>query len=226
MDWSDDVAYSVHDVEDAVASGYVQLGWLADTTQRDKVLELTRRWYLPGAAPEALDAALTRLEGSSLWVREMDGSRRDLARLKNMTSQLIGRFAMSAVGATRDIYGEEPLTRYDAQLVVPEDTAVEIAVLKGIATTYVITVRDAQPIYDNQQEVLTILVGALMDSDGRFLSPAFAADWRELGEGPGVEAARLRLVVDQIASLTDLSAVSLHDRIRGTHWRVGDKPLW
>ena len=102
----------------------------------------------------------------------------------------------------------------------------EIGVLKGIATTYVITVRDAQPIYDNQQEVLSILVGALMDSDGRFLSPAFTADWHDLGDGPGTEAARLRLVVDQIASLTDLSAVSLHDRIRGTHWRVGDKPLW
>ncbi|MEX5271406.1 deoxyguanosinetriphosphate triphosphohydrolase [Kocuria sabuli] len=226
MDLADDISYSVHDVEDAIASGLVQLGWLADTTQRDKVLELTRRWYLPGAGPAGLDAALTRLEDSSLWVREMDGSRKDLARLKNMTSQLIGRFAMSAVGATRDIYGEDPLTRYDAQLVVPEDTAVEIAVLKGIATTYVITVRDAQPIYDNQQEVLSILVGALMDSDGRFLSPAFSADWHELGEGPGTEAARLRLVVDQIASLTDLSAVALHDRIRGTHWRVGDKPLW
>ena len=226
MDLSDDISYSVHDVEDAIASGLVQLGWLADTTQRDRVLELTRRWYLPQAAPESLDAALTRLEDSSLWVREMDGSRKDLARLKNMTSQLIGRFAMSAVGATRDIYGEDPLTRYDAQLVVPEGTTEEIGVLKGIATTYVITVRDAQPIYDNQQEVLSILVGALMDSDGRFLSPAFTADWHDLGDGPGTEAARLRLVVDQIASLTDLSAVSLHDRIRGTHWRVGDKPLW
>ena len=82
-------------------------------------------------------------------------------------------------------------------------------VLKGIAITYVITVRDAQPIYDNQQEVLSILVGALMDSDGRFLSPAFTADWHDLGDGPGTEAARLRLVVDQIASLTDLSAVYL-----------------
>ncbi len=226
MDLADDISYSVHDVEDAIASGLVQLGWLADTTQREKVLDLTRRWYLPEAAPEALDAALTRLEDSSLWVREMDGSRQGLAELKNMTSQLIGRFAMSAVAATRDIYGDERLTRYAARLVVPEETAVEIAVLKGIATTYVITVRDAQPIYENQQEVLSILVGALMDTDGHHLSPAFAADWRELGDGPGTEAARLRLVVDQVASLTDLSAVALHDRIRGTHWRVGDKPLW
>jgi len=226
MDLADDISYSVHDMEDAIASGLVQLGWLADTAQREKVLELAREWYLPGAADEELDAALTRLEASPPWVREMDGSHQDLARLKNMTSQLIGRFAMSAVAATRDVYGDEPLTRYAAQLVVPEETAVEIAVLKGIAITYVITVRDAQPIYENQQEVLAILVSALMDTDGHHLSPAFAADWREIGDGPGAEAARLRLVVDQVASLTDRSAVALHDRIRGTHWRVGDKPLW
>ena len=143
-----------------------------------------------------------------------------------MTSQLIGRFAMSAVEATREVAGDEPLTRYRASLVVPWETELEIAVLKGIATAFVMTVRDAMPLYDNQHEILTILVGALMETDGRFLAPDFAADWRALSDGPGVEAARLRLVVDQIACLTDHSAVALHDRIRGTNWRTGDKPLW
>ena len=35
-----------------------------------------------------------------------------------------------------------------------------------------------------------------------------------------------RLAVDQVASLTDSSAVRLHDRITGLSWRIGDKPLW
>ena len=156
----------------------------------------------------------------------MNGSRTDLARLKNMTSQLIGRFAMSAVEATRDVAGDGQLTRYGAQLVVPHETDLEIAVLKGIATAFVMTVRDAQPLYENQNEILTILVNALMETDGRFLSPEFTGDWREIGDGPGAEAARLRLVVDQVACLTDTSAVALHDRIRGANWRTGDKPLW
>ena len=156
----------------------------------------------------------------------MDGTRGDLARLKNMTSRLIGRFAMSAVEATREVAGEDRLTRYRASLVVPRETELEIGVLKGIATAFVMTVRDAMPLYENQHEILTILVEALMETDGRFLSPEFAADWRAVADGPGAEAARLRLVVDQIACLTDHSAVALHDRIRGTNWRTGDKPLW
>lgn len=226
MDLSDDISYSVHDVEDAIASGALQLGVLGDPAQRERVIEWTQNWYLPDAGAQELDAALRRLEDSPVWVPAMAGTRRDLARLKNMTSQFIGRFAMSAVEATRAVAGDGPLTRYGAQLVVPWSTELEISVLKGIATAFVMTVRDAQPLYENQKEILTILVDALMETDGRFLSPEFAADWRELGDGPGTEAARLRLVVDQIACLTDLSAVTLHDRIRGTNWRTGDKPLW
>ncbi len=38
------------------------------------------------------------------------------------------------------------------------------------------------------------------------LTPAFAADWRAGSD----DAQRLRVIVDQVASLTDNSAVALH----------------
>ncbi len=226
MDLADDISYSVHDVEDAVAAGMLRLSRLADPRQRERVFENTRNWYLHGVEDSVLDAALSRLEAAPEWVGEMNGSRRALAHLKDMTSQLIGRFAMSAVAATRQVTGQGALTRYAASLVVPRETVEEIAVLKGLAVTYMMNVRDSQPIYDNQREILRVLVSALMDSDGRFLSPAFAGDWHAVGDGPGAEDARLRIVVDQIASLTDTSALRLHNRIVGTNWRMGDKPLW
>lgn len=226
MDLADDISYSVHDVEDAVAAGMLRLSRLSDARQRERVFENTRDWYLPGVEDSVLDAALSRLEAAPEWVGEMNGSRRALAHLKDMTSQLIGRFAMSAVAATRQVTGQGPLTRYAASLVVPAETVEEIAVLKGLAVTYMMSARDAQPIYDNQREILRVLVSALMDSDGRFLSPAFAGDWQAVGDGPGAEDRRLRIVIDQVASLTDTSALRLHDRIVGANWRVGDKPLW
>ena len=53
----------------------------------------------------------------------MTGSRASLAQFKGLTSKLIGRFAWSAVEATRERYGRNtPLTRYSAELIVPEDT--------------------------------------------------------------------------------------------------------
>lgn len=223
MDLADDISYSVHDVEDAVFGGHVQLDDLKKPDARQQVFDKTRLWYLPGVDDTTLDKALTRLETLNRWVPYMTGTRSSMAAFKALTSKLIGRFAASAMLATRDVYGDEPLTRYQAQLVVPEETEHEIAVLKGIATAFVMEPRDAGHKNENQQEILEFLVHALMDNPD-YLDPVFAADLRELGRND--DAARLRLVIDQVACLTDRSALALFKRITGTNWAVGDKPLW
>ncbi|WP_084157028.1 deoxyguanosinetriphosphate triphosphohydrolase [Haematomicrobium sanguinis] len=217
MDLSDDISYSVHDVEDAIVAGHVQLKWLQHADHRARVVGYTQQWYLPHTDPADIEAALARLEDSEAWVKESDGSRKALAALKNMTSQLIGRFASAALGATRAIYGPDPLTRYAAELVVPEDTALEIAVMKGLATTFVMTRDERQPVYERQREILTSLVNQLFTTGEKYLEPAFAADWLMAYD----DAARLRVVIDQLASLTDVSALALHERLMGRN-----RALW
>ena len=73
-----------------------------------------------------LDAALTRLQGLTCWPTSYDGSHSALARLKDLTSQLIGRFANSAEKATRAKYGDAPLIRYSANLEVPREQRIEV----------------------------------------------------------------------------------------------------
>ncbi|MFW0112668.1 deoxyguanosinetriphosphate triphosphohydrolase [Rothia sp. CCM 9416] len=223
MDLADDISYSVHDVEDAVFGGHLQLHQLKEPAARQAVFEKTRQWYLPGVEDSTLDQALSRLEALGRWVPYMSGTRSSMAAFKALTSKLIGRFAASSMVATRQLYGNQPLTRYQAQLVVPEETEHEIAVLKGIATAFVMTPRDAGAHSENQQEILEFLVHALLDNPD-YLDPVFAADLRELG--PNEDTARLRLVIDQVACLTDRSAAALFKRITGSHWAIGDKPLW
>jgi len=212
MDLADDISYSVHDVEDAVVAGHFQLRWMDNPDHRARVVGYTRQWYLPQADPAEVDEALSRLEKTAVWVREADGSRKSMAALKNMTSQLIGRFCQSALEATRAVYGPDPLTRYNGQLVVPDETTMEIAVMKGLATTFVMTTDHRQPIYERQQEVLRALVSALSASGDKYLEPMFAADWRAAGN----DDARFRVIIDQVASLTDGSALSLHERLVGS----------
>jgi dGTPase len=211
MDLADDISYSVHDVEDAIVAGHVQLKWLANSDQRNRVLGYTQQWYLPSVDTAEIDAALTRLESADVWVRHADGSRASMAALKDMTSQLIGRFCQSAVAATRDIFGPERLTRYAADVVVPVETAYEIAVMKGLATTFVMTTDHRQPIYQRQQDILSELVAVLNATGDAHLETMFAADWRDADD----DDARLRVVIDQIASLTDVSALALHERLVG-----------
>ena len=109
MDLADDISYSVHDVEDAVFGGHVQLEQLREAKHRQAVFDMTRQWYLPAATDEQLDAALSRLETLNRWVPCRTGSRASLAQFKGLTSKLIGRFAWSAVEATRERYGRNTL---------------------------------------------------------------------------------------------------------------------
>lgn len=213
MDLADDVSYCVHDVEDGIVSGMFQLGWLTDPDQRSGVIETTRIWYLPDTNAEVVDAAMARLEGTRTWVSSADGARNAHAALKDMTSQLIGRFSTAAFEATRDAYGNDPLTRHTADVIVPTDTQVEIATMKGVAAHYVLSSARRQPLYEAQREILLELVEFLNVTDAQFLEPMYAHDWRQAHN----DAARRRVVIDQVASLTDTSALIWHGNlVRGT----------
>lgn len=213
MDLADDVSYCVHDVEDGIVSGMFQLGWLSNLDQRTGAIETTQQWYLPDTDAEAIDAALARLEATSTWVTSADGGRSAHAALKDMTSQLIGRFSTAAFEATRDAFGNDPLTRHAADVIVPLDTQIEIATMKGIAAHYVMSSARRQPLYEAQREILLELAEFLTATEAQFLEPMYAHDWRSAKD----DAARQRVVIDQVASLTDNSALLWHGNlVRGT----------
>ncbi|MDQ1288641.1 MAG: dGTPase [Actinomycetota bacterium] len=206
MDLADDVAYSVHDVEDAIVGGHLDPRALGDADEVARIVEKVRSWYLPDQADGEIAEALERLRAMPAWADRFDGGHRALASLKNMTSQLIGRFTGAAEAATRARYGGGRLTRYGADVVVPRPTLAEITVLKGIAVVWVMTVESRQPVYARQREILTDLVAAVGDRSPDVLDPVFAASWREAPD----DGARLRVVVDQISSLTDARARAWH----------------
>ncbi|MDN4163530.1 deoxyguanosinetriphosphate triphosphohydrolase [Nocardioides abyssi] len=207
MDLADDVAYSVHDIEDGIVAGRVDLTRL-DTAA---VWQTVRDWYVPDVGDARLDEVLAGLRTQGSWpVAPYDGSRRGLAALKNLTSDLIGRFCGAAQHATYAA-GEGPFVRYRADLVVPATTRLEIAVLKGIAARYVMQAEDRVALMERQRSLLAELVAALVDRGPDGLQRPFADDWDEAAD----DAARLRVVVDQVASLTDASAVAWHTRLVG-----------
>ena len=211
MDLSDDVAYSVHDLEDAVVAGRIDLSWLRDAGRRREVWGTVRDWYLPDASDAELDEALDALSATGAWpTAPYDGSRSAQAALKNLTSDLIGRFCTSVQHATHEKYGTGSLVRYDADLVVPRSTGLEIGCLKGVAAHYVMRADDRVSVMVTQREVVADLVTALRDGPPDLFEPAFRADLAEAGS----DAARLRVVVDQVASLTDASALAWHARLR------------
>ncbi|WP_411699469.1 deoxyguanosinetriphosphate triphosphohydrolase [Conyzicola sp.] len=211
MDLSDDIAYSVHDFEDAVVGGFLDVPALGARADHDELVDSMFAWIGGEFDHDTLIAAFDRLDSLDYWLQSWSGSRVDLARLKNLTSQLIGRFAHEAVHATRAAHASGALIRFGADVVIPRDTQAEIAVLKGIVAANVMSTNARKPIYAEQRNILTDLADALLATEHRDLDAGFAADWHAAPD----DNARKRVIVDQVASLTDQSALAWHARLIG-----------
>ncbi|CAL9432244.1 Deoxyguanosinetriphosphate triphosphohydrolase-like protein [Streptomyces sp. enrichment culture] len=210
MDWSDDVAYSVHDFEDGLHAGHVDPNLLFAEPERSAIARVAiGRYVSADTDPQELLEALDRLMEQEWWPHGYDGSAVAQARLKDAASQLIGRFCLAAEGATRQAYGTGRLTRYAAELVVPREARHECAVLKSVADLYVMQRAEQERLRAEQRIVLAELAEALLARAPDGLDPQFRAIFDAAPDDRG----RKRAVIDQIASLTDASARSLHARL-------------
>lgn len=226
MDWADDVAYSVHDVEDAVHLGVLHVREMGSDSFVDNVVQVaTHRFH---TEPEQAQQAVQRLidlpewRQAQQWEAQCDcqpssnlphsclaSSRAGAAALKNLTSRLIGRFARSAELATRQECGQGPLVRYQAHLVIPEQQRAECDVLKAAAAQVMMLGPQAQQRYQQERRVLHTVADAFSEARVQPLDP-LAREQLRMASG---DQARMRAVVDAVAGLTDTSALALYARL-------------
>jgi dGTPase len=209
MDWSDDVAYSVHDLEDALVTGQIDINDLEKDLP--SLYQTAVDDYMSDLSQAEAQTALSSLRNLSCWPKEFDRSHRHLAQLKDLTSQLIGRFALAAERETRTHYGDGDLVRYSATLLVPRAQRAEVALLKSMAGFYIIRAEKSQERYAKQQQLISDLVSAVREKAPESLESFFLQEWQRAGS----EREKLRVVIDQVASLTDVGAYALHEKLMG-----------
>ena len=209
MDLSDDIAYSVHDFEDAIVSGYLDVPALSARADHDELVDSMFEWIGGEIDHDGLIAAFDRLDNLARLDRLVGRlAPRPRPAQEPDVSQLIGRFAGESVRATRDAHPDGTLARFAADVVVPPETRAEIAVLKGIVAANVMSTNSRKPIYARQRGILTELADSLWARPEN-LDQGFAEDWAAAPD----DAARKRVVVDQVASLTDVSAMAWVERL-------------
>ncbi len=249
MDWADDVAYSVHDMEDGFHAGLITFKTLKSPTERAELSRTTLAYCGSDVTPGELTEILDDLLALDIWPASYDGGPAAAAALKNLTSELIGRFCVAAQQATLTTALEsEPahpstlqanpstgptahvqpsthsnpisplshtspighsLTRYAANLVVPRRQRLECALLKGITARYVMARAGAAQAQARERELLAELAHAVERGAPATLDPLFRPAWEQAAS----DAARRRVVIDQVASLTDTSAIAWHHRL-------------
>ncbi len=206
MDFADDVAYSVHDFEDSIVEGFVIPSVISDSISDEVLIDDISKWSGGMLARVQLEEALSSLRASKYWLHEFDGSTRHLAQLKNLASDIIGSFVSRTTQAILQNASKNSLTRYRAGVIVPSKVRSEIAVLKGIVASSVMTHNSRQPFYEDQRSLLIELADAFLAKNGDGLDPQASEAWQLANN----DQAKKRAIVDFVASLTDPAAIALH----------------
>ena len=210
MDIADDIAYSVHDIEDAIYGKHFSPLALDAEPEFKEVVKLAAKEYASEIDENILSTALNSLINQSWWVKSFTATQVDMASLKNMTSHLIGKFTEEIEQATKTGNKENNLTRYNANLIVPIDTKAQIAVLKAVVNLFVMQRKGAAENYAKEQDLILSIVDGLQSNPLK-LDPQF----KHQHDNAESSKEAKRAVIDQVASLTDSSARRLAQEFVG-----------
>jgi len=216
MDWADDLAYSVHDLEDLHRCRIVPWKSLLEGGLSGRLVsEALKRWHgaptgAEGRLREAQRSLAEFLLGSfgGFLSEPYDASREQRAELRRMTSALIGQyvraFSLKPIG--------EPQT--DRQCFnIDRNHVDQVRILKQINYECMINSPSLVAQQYGQQEIIKSLCDKIYNSSDvsypRFLPTRLRYLW-DLSEGD-----KSRFTTDCVSALTEQEAVGLNARLCG-----------
>jgi dGTPase len=208
MDFADDVAGAVHDLEDGVRSGFIDVRAVADRADRAALSGLAVEHFAASSISSAEAGAIQLLRQPAFGdlVRAgYDGAPCAESLLKQVARELVLAFTAAAVLATRSAYAG-PCTRYAASLIVPDLVIGQIAVVKSLVLRDVLRQPKRRAEWARQRALVAELVALMERGAPQTLDPVLTPMWIRTEN----DAERFRIVVDQVASLTENEAVLRH----------------
>lgn len=194
MNTADDIAYGVHDLEDAIHLRLIQREQLDTPAFRD----LLRQTQLGEQEVSLLDCLFSK----------------QLSERKQAIGEMVNYFITAAQATETSADFDSPLLRYQLALI-PEAEAL-LDYLKAIIFKHVIDSQEARTFeYGGQTVVLRLFEaissnpGSLLDNKNRDLYWAATDAW-----------AAYRVVCDYIANMTDEYAYRMHERLFGFNTRT------
>jgi dGTPase len=211
MDWADDIAYAIHDVEDFYRAGIIPLDRLAtDHRERERFLgrALARQRGDDEFTSEELRARFEGIMAVFPLTEPYAGNHEHRARLRSFTSWLIDRY-VRATSLARDGNAASALS------IIPT-AKMEVAVLKALTWHYVIQSPALISQRYGQRQLISSLFGILFEAAqsprDRRVFPEFYRE--QIGDAPD-DATIVRTVADLISSMTESQVVEMHHRLTG-----------
>ncbi|AJE67940.1 deoxyguanosinetriphosphate triphosphohydrolase [Corynebacterium glutamicum] len=199
MDFSDDIAYSVHDVEDGIVSGRIDLKVLWDLVELAALADKGAAAF-GGSPAELIEGAASLRELPVVAAAaDFDFSLRSYAALKAMTSELVGRYVGSTIESTKKTHAGIDVGRMHGDLIIPETAASEVKLLKTLAVLYVMDDPGHLARQNRQRDRIFRVFDYLVLGAPGSLDPMYRQWFIEADS----ESEQIRVIVDQIASMTE-----------------------
>lgn len=206
MDWADDVANAVHDLAHGVRTHHIPLAALIDRSDRDALARLATSEITTQQLDQVLAAADDLAALPALVcvadVGQASPAQADAA-VATLTTQLLQRYINPIADATLAQHDAATLTRYGADLVVPDWARAEVAILTVLTLHYLLRTPANRQRRARHIELITELTWNVSRGAPNTLDPTLRAAWQAAGDDNG----RLRVIVDEVAALTDAQAV-------------------
>jgi dGTPase len=216
LDWADDCAYSIHDVEDALQAQFLHPGDLIDAWMAERVLTHYEETRESEAVPSlSLAETCERLRALKQRIHSPEqGDERAHRKeaLRNILNELVTEVAIQpAPGARRSDFAWS--------LVVPVESRILSVLCKSVVWEAVITDPRVTTMMTKGKDILKdlfyLLVEELVEKESDALFPHYYRPIiaESLGKG---ETEAARGVCNFLALLTDMDALRLHARLRGS----------
>ena len=234
MDWADDIAYSIHDVEDFYRAYLITLDRLAGSLRKkgqswdvvkgsemDIFLQaIFRRWDNEGMQEEFNSPeSRSKLKQSFIQIisqlsglqQPYEGSHAQKALLRNFTSRHVSRY----INAVR----LDPDPQEGSRIQISEDALHEVKMLKELTWHYVMRRPALTAQKKGQVQIIETLFTVFYEAAGssrRSDWDIFPCAYRERLEKQNDPDQRIRIVIDLIASMAEAQAIQMYQRLTGT----------
>lgn len=202
MEWADDIAYSVHDLEDGLHADLIRMDHFGHEGTLERIAAYARKKGAHDVTAEAVQQLMMDL---------LSGLRAPLAtqvkeRRKALTSRLIHRFITHT-----GLKAREQAPGYGWTLHIPSEIWRETRILMGVEFVLLIRNPRVTTLEHKGRLVIQRLFDAFAQPDSGDLFPEDVREGWELVRHE--EHARLRVVCDYIAGMTDAHALRLYQRL-------------
>ena len=217
MNLADDIAFSVHDLEDSIHAGYIDVYSFDGKDRRiDNVLDKVEKdfkgtrvnvWTTYDGLVKKI---VSYIDPSKRRLWSSVPHRRRKARRKELTSFLIGRYINVAMRKDRGPANGAVSDRYRYDVVMPTERCVEMKILRELVYELVIKSAQVVALEEKAKFIVRKLFEKFTGNKGYYLLPE---DWRELADYKGKDTSLNRVACDYISGMTDDYALKTYSRL-------------